>query len=82
MMHCHSLSDANDQERGQDYEIAQGRFQAGIPVSGNAGENCVEVTRRLRWTIQINSDYLQDLAQLEGRFVQFLEGRSGGSRGG
>jgi len=29
MMHCDSLLDAGDRERGQGYETAQGKFQAG-----------------------------------------------------
>lgn len=80
MMHCYSISDAGDQERGQGYETAQGKFQFGMLASSTTGENRAEVTRRLRWTIQIKSVYTQDLAWLEGRSAQFLEGSSVGSR--
>ena len=69
MMHCHSLLDVGDQERGQVYETVQGRFQDGMQGSSTAGENCVEVTRRLRWTIQISSDCMWDLTRLASKFV-------------
>jgi hypothetical protein len=81
MMHCLSLSDAGDRERGQGSETAQGTFQAGMRAPGTVKENCAEVTGRLRWAIQISSDCLRDLAQLEGRSAQFFQGGSAGSRG-
>lgn len=76
MMHCHSLSDAGDRERGQGYETTQGRFQAGMRAPRTVHENCAEVTRRLRWAILISNDYPQDLAQLEGRSMKCFEGDS------
>ena len=80
-MHCYSLSDACDRERGQGYETTQGRFQAEMWALGTAGENCTEVTGRLRWTIQISSESPRDLAQLEGRSAKFLEESNVGYRG-
>ena len=81
MMHCHFISDASDWERGQDYEIVQGRFQVGMQAPGTTDENCTEITGRLRWKIQISSDCPQDLAQIEGRFAQFFGGSSASSKG-
>lgn len=56
----------------------RGKFQAGMRAPGTTGENFIEVTGKLRWTIRINSGCPHDLAQLEGRFVQFMEGSSRG----
>lgn len=55
----------------------QGRFQAGMRTVGTIGENCVEVTQRLRWTIWISSDCLQDLAWLGWK--EYLHKFFGGS---
>jgi len=81
MMHDRSLLDVGDWERVQSCETEHGNFQARIRALGTIGENYTEVTRRLRWTIQISNDYLRDLARLEGRSVQFLELSSLGNRG-
>lgn len=80
-MHGRSLSDVGDWERGQGHKIARGKFQDGMRALRTTGENCTEITRGLRWTIQISSGYLWDLAWLEDRSVKFLEGSSSGSRG-
>jgi len=72
-MHDHSLLDACERERGQGYETAWGKFQAGMRALATTGENYAEITKRLTWTIWINSDYLWDLAQLEDKSTQFLE---------
>ena len=72
MMHCYSLSDAGDQERGQGYETTQSTFQVGMPALGIIHENCAEFIGRLRWEIWINSDILQYMAQLESRSVKLF----------
>lgn len=44
MMHDHL--DVGDRERGEGYENAQGKLQAGMEASGTASENSAKVTRR------------------------------------
>jgi len=61
--------DAGDWERRQGYEL-----QAGMEALGTAGENCVEITRRWKWEIQIDSDCPRGLAQLEDKTALFFRG--------
>jgi len=81
MMHYLFLSDAGDRERGKGSATIQEKFQAKMWVVGIIHEKCTEVTGKLRWEIQITSDYLRDLARLEGKSVHFSQGDSAGNRG-
>lgn len=81
MMHCCSLSDVSDRERGQGFATVQGRFQAEMWALGTIHENCEEVNERLRWETWISYDCPWDLAWLEGKFAQFFEGDSAYSKG-